>query len=146
MNKTDDITRFWQRMKLEFVLTILSPNQPVKDFDMMLQLLSMTTMNGRIGPQTVDSDLSQDNAAYILDRMSWLLISSPTVPAGVEKYPSSVISDLRFQILRTLYTFCQSTWAAEAIAVHRLAIGRLVRLMSDELDAMYDYRSGHKQR
>lgn len=142
----DHTVRFWRAMRLEFVLMILSSHQHVRDFDLMLQLLAMSTMKESIGPLAPDQDSQASHVRYIIDRMSLLLVSQPTVNAGEKKNDSSTIAALRLRILHTFEAFCQFRWGGEAVAVHRLAIGRLVKIMSDELDSLYDYRSGHQQR
>lgn len=142
----DHNIRFWRCVRLDFVLMMLSQHQPPEDFDMTLQLLSISTMVDSIGPKAVDHDEQQKQVGYIIDRISLLLISSPSAPEGISKHNPSVISNLRLQILRTFNSFCQTAWGTEALALHKFAIGRLVKLMSDELDALYDHRSSHQQR
>jgi hypothetical protein len=146
MGDQEHTIRFWRVMRLDFILMMLSQHQPPRDFDMTLQLLSISTLRDSIGPKVTDQDEQQKRAGYIIDRISLLLIGPPTAPEGVTKHEPSVISNLRLQILRTFDAFCQTSWGTEALALHRYAIGRLVKLMSDELDALYDYRSGHQQR
>jgi hypothetical protein len=148
INNHAHTSRFWRAMRLDFVLMILSQHQAVEDFDMMLQLLAMSILKESIGPiaPEPDAELQLPQARYIIDRVSLLLINNPTVPEGAMKHDACIIADLRFQILRTLEAFCQITWGGAAVAAHPNAIGRLVKLMSNELDALYDYRSGHKQR
>jgi hypothetical protein len=147
MNDREHTKRFWRLMRLDFVLMILSQHQPVADFDMMLQLLAMSTLKDSLGPLAIDldPDLQLKQAEYIIERVSHLLINLPTVPEGSPKHDRSAILDLRLQILRTLTAFCQTAWGGEAVAMHPNAIGRLVKLMSDELDALYDHRSTHAQ-
>ena len=148
INNIAHISRFWRAMRLDFVLMILSQHQTVEDFDMMLRLLVMSVMKESIGPIAPDSEaeLQLPRAGYIIDRVSLLLTNTPTVQEGAHKHDPSIIADLRFQILRTLEAFCQTTWGGAAVAAHPHAIGRLVKLMSNELDALYDYCSGHKKR
>ncbi len=148
INNLAHTSRFWRAMRLDFVLMILSQHQSVEDFDMMLQLLAMSIMKESIGPiaPEPDAELQLPRAGYIIDRVSLLLINTPTVPEGARKHDSSVIASLRLQILRTLEAFCQTIWGGAAVAVHPNAIGRVVKLLSSELDALYDYRSGYKQR
>jgi hypothetical protein len=148
MSNMAHTSRFWRAMRLDFVLMILSQHQLVEDFDIMLQLLSMSTMKESIGPLAPepDAEVQQNQAGYIIDRVSLLLLNSPTVQEGSTKHDVSIIAGLRLQILRTLEAFCQTVWGGAAVAMHPNAIGRLVKLMSNELDALYDYRSSHKQR
>jgi hypothetical protein len=143
MNNIAHTLRFWRAMRLDFVLMILSQHQSVEDFDMMLQLLSMSITKESIGPiaPEQDAEFQLPRAGYVIDRVSLLLINTPTV-----RQDASVIADLRLQVLRTLEAFCQTTWGGAAVAMHPNAIGRLVKVMSNELDTLYDYRSWHKQR
>jgi len=145
INDREHTIRFWRLMRLDFVLMMLSQHQPIEDFDMMLQLLSMSTMRDSIGPKTMDQDTQHDQAKYIIDRISLLLVAIPTLEDGSQRHEASQISDLRLQILRTFDAFCQTPWGGEALAIHRYAIGRLVKLVSDQLDAMYDYQSTYKR-
>jgi Protein of unknown function (DUF3636) len=146
MNNKEHTTNFWRGVRIDFVLTTLSQHQSPKDFEIMLQLLSMSTMKDSFGPKLTDQDLQQEQAVYIIDRISRMLIFSPTIPEGSSAYGPSVISNLRLQILHTLNTLSQTDWGGKAIAVHENTIGRLVKFMSNELELLYDYRSGHKQR
>jgi hypothetical protein len=146
MNGPVSKIRFWKLIRVDFVLMILSQHQPIRDFDLMLQLLSMSCMNDSIGPKALDQDAQQDQIGYIIDRMSLLLVTLPTVEQGKEAYDWADILNLRMQILRTFQAFCQTSWGGEAVAKHRYAIGRMVKLTSDELDVIYDYQSAHTQR
>lgn len=146
MNDKEHIRKFWRQMRLEFVLVFLSQNLPVEDVDMMLQLLAMSVMKDSVGPIAADPELQLKHAEYILDRVSYMLTNSPTVPEGSQKHSPAVISALRLQLLKVLYAFCQTPWGGEVIAIHQNVVGKLVKLMSNELDTLYDHRSGHKQR
>lgn len=146
MSTVDHTINFWRLMRLDFVLMILSPHQPLRDFDIMLQLLAMSTMKDSIGPQAVDQDTQSEIARYIIDRISLPLVAQPTVKAEQKKHDTNVIAALRMQILRTFEAFCQHPWGGEAVALHLHAIGRIVKIMSNELDTLYNYRAGHKQR
>lgn len=146
INDREYTIRFWRLMRLDFVLMMLSQHQPIHDFHMMLQLISMSTMRDSIGPKTMDQDTQHDQAKYIIDRISLLLVTVPSSGDGSQKHDASTILDLRLQILRTFEAFCQTSWGGEVLALHRYAVGRLVKVMSDELDAMYDYQSGYNQR
>jgi Protein of unknown function (DUF3636) len=144
-SKTSTI-EFWRTMRLDFVLMMLSQHQTVEDFEMMLWLVSMSTMKESIGPIANDDDSQRDQASYIIERVSIMLINSPMAPEGSPKLEASAISNLHLQILRTLEVFCQTMWGGELVAINPQITNRLVRVMSNELDALYDYRSSHKQR
>lgn len=146
INDFEHKTRFWRLVRLDFVLMILSQHQHVEDFCSMLQLLSMSTMRESVGPKAIDQESQKNQMEYILDRISLMLVAHPTAEVGHEKHERSVVADLRLQILHTLEAFCQVPWGGEALSRHRFVIGRLVKVMSDELDCLYDFKAGHKQR
>lgn len=138
--------RFWKTVRLGFVLTVLSKQQSPKDIDIMLQLLSMSTTKDSIGPTVANIVGQQPPESWIVDRISAMLIHQPTILESSPAYDFSTTSNLRLQILKTLITLSQTAWGEKVIATHETAIGRLMKFMSDELELLYDYHSGHKQR
>jgi hypothetical protein len=142
MSESSHIIRFWRLMRFDLVLMILSPNQLVSDFSLMLQILSTSVLKDSFGP-IPSPDQMQDFAAPIVDRLTYPLHEIPYLPMSNEKVPSDIIRSLRLEILQLLTGMTRSPFASSAICKHPAALGRLVSLMSDELDALYDYHSGH---
>lgn len=145
MNDTSDMKRFWRLMRWDFILLILSTNQPTEDFEMMLRLLSTSVFHdtfGMIAPD--DPQTQQKNTGYIIDRLTYPLFEIPYMPTGTDKVPADVLLHLRLEILRLLMSMTRSPYASLALASHPNAVGRLVSLMSDELDVLYDYCAGHE--
>lgn len=145
MNDTSDMKRFWRLMRWDFILLILSTNQPTEDFEMMLRLLSTSVFHdtfGMIAPD--DPHTQQKNTGYIIDRLTYPLFEIPYMPTGTDKVPADVLLHLRLEILRLLMSMTRSPYASLALASHPNAVGRLVSLMSDELDVLYDYCAGHE--
>ncbi len=145
MSSQEHITRFWKLMRWDFVLMMLSTNQVKADYETMLHLLSTSVMRETIG--TIPGDHTEHlQTGYILDRLTYPLNEVPFLPMSTEKYELATISNLRLQILQLMTGMTRSPYASKAIATHPHAIGRLVCLMSDELDILYDFRSGHQER
>jgi hypothetical protein len=145
MNEISDIKRFWRLMRWDFVLLMLSTNQPTSDFELMLKILSTSVFRetfGMIAPD--DPNTQQEYARYIIDRLTYPLFEIPYMPTGTDKVPPDVLLHLRLEILHLLMSMTRSPYASLALANHPNAVGRLVSLMSDELDVLYDYREGHK--
>jgi hypothetical protein len=143
MSEQEHITRFWRLMRWDFVLFMLSQNQPTQDFEMMLRILSTSVLKDSFG--TIQGDNMQSiQVGYILDRLTWPLCEVPCLPMKTDKLEAGVLLKLRLHILQLLTGMTRSPFASMAIATHQNAIGRLVSLMSDELDVLYDYRSGHE--
>jgi hypothetical protein len=141
----EHITRFWKLIRYDFVLLTLSTNQPQAHYEIMLQLLSTSVFRDTFGPMPVD--ITQDRQiAYILDRFSYVLYEVPCLPMSNDKFDLVALSKLRIQILQLLTSMTRSPFASKAVAVHPLLIGRIVSLISDELDLLYDYQPRHKER
>jgi hypothetical protein len=123
---------------------ILSQHQPVQDFDMMLQLLSFSVLCESIGPIASEQGSQHDQIKYIVDRVALLLVTVPSIPEGGKKHEPRTIAELRLQIVRTLTTFTQVPLGSEAVAKHSHCIGRVVKLLSDSIDTLYDHNSTHQ--
>ena len=146
MSEIEHITHFWKLMRWDFVLLILSQNQPTADFEMMLHILSTSVLKDSFGTISSDEAIQSPNVGYIIDRLSYPLFAIPCLPMSMAKLESDLLLKLRLQILQLLIGMTRSTYAGLALAKHPNAIGRIVSLMSDELDALYDYKSGHEGR
>lgn len=143
--ETAHIKHFWRLLRWDFVLLILSTNQPTSDFEMMLNILSTSVFRDTFGTITPDDPTAQqDNARFIIDRLTYPLYEIPYMPMSTDKLPTEALQHLRLEILHLLLSaVARSPYASQALAAHRTAVGRLVSLMSDELDVLYDYRAGH---
>jgi hypothetical protein len=145
MGETQHITRFWRLIRWDFVLLTLSTNQPTSDFEMMLKILSTSVLRdtfGTIAPD--DANTQREYTKYIIDRLTYPLFEIPYMPTSMDKVPPDVLLHLRLEILHLLLGMTRSPYASLALATHPNAVGRLVSLMSDELDVLYDYRAGHE--
>jgi len=144
-SSVEHITRFWKLFRYDFILMLLSTNQKQADFEVMLQLLSTSVFRDSFGAMPVD--VAQDRQiSWILDRFSYILYEVPCLPMSHEKVDLVVLSKMRIQILQLLTSMTRSPFASKAIAIHPLLVGRLVSLISDELDLLYDYQPRHEER
>lgn len=141
----EHITRFWKLFRYDFVLMLLSTNQPQAHFEVMLQLLSTSVFRNSFGAISVDMT-QDDQIRYSLDRFSYILYEVPLLPMSNTRFDVAALSKMRFQILQLLTSMTRSPFASKAIVMHPLLIGRLVSLISDELDLLYDYQPRHKER
>lgn len=141
----DHITRFWKLMRWDFVLFILSQNQPVTDFEWMLRILSTGILKDSFGSNS-DNDprfRAISNAGHIIERLSHPLFEVLMSISGVD---ADIILELRTQIILLMTGMTRSPYAGNALVSHPNAIGRIVSLISDELDGLYDYKSGREDR
>jgi hypothetical protein len=141
----EHITRFWKLFRYDFILMLLSTNQQHVDFEVMLQLLSTSVFRESFGAMPVD--VPQDHQiSWILERFSYILYEVPSLPMSNDKFDHVVLSKMRIQILQLLTSMTRSPFASKALAIHPLLISRLVNLISDELDLLYDYQPRHEER
>jgi hypothetical protein len=145
MSEQEHITRFWKLMRWDFVLYMLSANQNEADSELLICLLSTSVMKESFG--AIPGDGSEDvQTGYILDRLTMALNEVPTLPRCLDKMPAGALAKLRLRILHLLTSMTRSPFASRAIAMNAHTIGRLVYLISDELDVLYDFKDSHEER
>ncbi|KAL9101531.1 MAG: hypothetical protein Q9187_009237 [Circinaria calcarea] len=83
---------------------------------------------------------------HVIDRVSAMLIEVPKVAEGEEPYDAVEVAEMRLEALALMEKICDNKHGGEAIARNPFAIGRLVRVMNDELHALYQYKYGHEYR
>ena len=144
---TQEITRFWRTMRFDFTMMLLSFLHPIEELHITIALLRTSILNHSFAMIIPPGDGKQDaSEAHVIDNLSRLLVESPR-PAQGEAFLDAVqLSELRLEILELLRSMCERKYSAEALVRHRLVIGRLVRVMNDELDRAYDFQYGHAQR
>lgn len=137
--------QFWKLMHLEFVLVMLSPKQPRSDFLAMLSLLCESSMDESIGPipgpatatassnpeiaRTVDTV-----ARALIERVSFYLDGPPPWASRA----SERHFEARIAALRVLQAFARWDFGAAQLARHDSAILRLVVVLFEAMDALYD--------
>lgn len=144
----EHITRFWKLMRWDVVLYILSQNQPVTDFEWMLRILSTSVLKDSFGSNPDDNPKfrASTNAGHIIERLTYPLFEVPCLPGSVAKADADVVLKLRLQIILLMTGMTRSSYAGNALASHPTAIGRVVSLMSNELDSLYDHKAGRGER
>lgn len=146
INKKEHHLRFWRLMRIDLALCLLSHRHPVKEYQKAMQLLSMSVTRDSFGPRATDLDAQKLQGFSILDRLTQFVSVLPPIPEAKEEGAAALFREFRLQILQTLESFCRTPFGIETCAMHRWVIGRLAKFISDELDTLYDYNSGHKQR
>lgn len=145
--RQEDIERFWRSMRFDFILMMLRNLQPIEDIELMLTLLRASTLEDsfamRVAPQEADQSISE---MHVIDRVSAMLIEVPKVAEGEEPYDAVEVAEMRLEALALMEKICDNKHGGEAMARNPFAIGRLVRVMNDELHALYQYKYGHEHR
>lgn len=144
---TEEITRFWRTVRFDFLMMMLSFVHPLEEMCAAIALLHTSVLEKTFAMIIPPGDGKQDaTEARIIDNLSRLLVESPR-PTQTEPPLNAVqLCSLRLDVLDLMHAMCERTYGSEALAKHRLVIGRLVRVMNDELDRAYDHRFGHEYR
>ncbi|CCU74664.1 DNA repair protein Rad26, partial [Blumeria hordei DH14] len=141
ISKSEDITRFWKLMRWDFVLLMLSTNQSLTDYDLILRLISTSIMTDSLGA-IPGGEKQQLQAGWIIDRLTYPLSEHPCMPMSTKRFDTAKINQVRIKILRIMISMVsRSLYASKTLATHPHAIGRVICLISDELDELYNYQS-----
>lgn len=142
-----ELAKFWRRMRFDFVIMMLNIAQPIDELNLAIRLLRTSILEASFAMIVPPGDGTQDKSeAVVIDRLSRLLVEVPVVDNGAKPYSVVEISDLRLQVLALMQNMCDKKHSGEALATHKDLISRLVRVMNDQLAALYDYQYGHEHR
>lgn len=133
-------------MRYDPTMLGLSPNQLMVDKELMLKFLSTSVANDSFGAPSGNEAFDRTIINDILSKLTTYLAQTPKVPFSTEDYAPDVVANFRLQILQLMTSMTRSTYASKAMALHRDVIGRLVKLISDELNELYDYKPGRDAR
>lgn len=143
-NETSETHRFWRTMRFDFIMMLLNLINPLSEINLMLALLHTSILTDTFAMIIPPNNGNQcASEAHIIDNLSHLLINTPRPPPGEEPPDASELCSLRLDVLALFDAMCTSTHSSFALATHRLAIGCLVRLMNDSLNALYDHTPSH---
>ncbi|KAK4161336.1 hypothetical protein QBC43DRAFT_323854 [Cladorrhinum sp. PSN259] len=148
---------FWRTIEPDFILMMLSPKHPERDWLATIGMLWSSVLAGSVGPiptkvsmaglsrggakRTEAEDLAEVSAGVISRVSSFLIEIPPWAPRGSLKELK-----VRFNALRTLKIFSSSPYGAVQIAHHEVAIPRVVTAWSWAIDRMYDVDGGLPRR
>ena len=139
------IREFWRFMRLDFVYMVLNLRQQRReDIVAMLQLLSTSVLDESFGPIRSEEAVTAIDDLKILDRISPMLVPPPVGVEGRARCSRPETARLRIEALELLANIGRSTYGGELLIRHKKIIGRLVRVMNDELDTLYFFRSDRK--
>ena len=144
--KPEQIARFWRSMRFDFISMLLRNSQDIEDIILLVKILLTSVQDSSFAMIVAPPASQAVSEQHVIDRLSSMLIEMPRVKEGEKEYDAVQVAEIRLQILDLIEKMCGKTHCGEAFARHPLALGRLVRVMNDELNALYDYRNGHEHR
>lgn len=147
LRRKEDIERFWRIMRFDFSVMMLNVAQPIEELYIAISLLRTSVLETSFAMRVTPGDGTQGKSQeHVIERFSRLLVEVPLAMEGARQYEVTEISELRLQVLSLLEAMCDNKHGGEALATHKDVIGRLVRVMNDELNALYDRQYGHEHR
>lgn len=140
------IKRFWQLLKWDLCLMMLSWAQTIREVIQMLDILATGIRKDTIGPITsANPDEQSESEKHLVDRITVLLNASKQLWMSQYELEEKEIANMKLNVLRLLVEICCTEHGCKVMASHPWAIGRLVRFAHDELNALYDFNDRHDQ-
>lgn len=141
----EDIIRFWRCMRFDFIAMILNVVQPIQELHVVIGLLRTSVQKDTFAMIVPPNDGKQEpSETNLIDLLTRLLVEKLKPPKDEEPYSVVDIADLRLSVLSLMGEMCDNRHSSQALASSQHAVGRLVWVMNDELDALYDYKYGHE--
>ncbi|CAL8575862.1 hypothetical protein XPA_001762 [Xanthoria parietina] len=140
-----DIVRFWRCMRFDFIAMTLNVVQPIKELHVVIGLLRTSVQKDTFAMIVPPNDGKQEpSETNLIDLLTRLLVEKLKSPKDEEAYSVLDIAGLRLSVLSLMREMCDNRHSGEALASSQHAVGRLVWVMNDELDVLYDYKYGHE--
>ncbi|KAL9582711.1 MAG: hypothetical protein Q9212_003132 [Teloschistes hypoglaucus] len=147
LHHEEDIIRFWRCMRFDFIAMILNVAQPIDELHLTLRLLRTSILDETFAMIVPPNDGKQaPSEMNLIDLLTRLLVENPKQPKEEESYDVIDIAQLRLSVLSLMEEMVLNQHSSKALATSQHAIGRLVWLMNDELDALYDHKFGYEVR
>lgn len=144
MSDPEVIKRFWKQMRWRFGPVNLSSNQPEEDYLIMAKLLSTSVMRDSFG--AICGGPEQDfQMQLIINTLTYSFHEVPKTRNTNDPYSPGQLYRLRLQALQLLISMTRSPVASRAIIVHDWALAKLVSLVNNQLNELYDYKSNTEE-
>ncbi|KAL8712378.1 MAG: hypothetical protein Q9225_006947 [Loekoesia sp. 1 TL-2023] len=143
----EDIVRFWRCMRFDFIAMILNVVQPIEELHVTLGLLRRSVLKDTFAMIVPPNDGKQEPSEMnLIDLLSRLLVETLRPLEDEKPYDAVEIAELRLSVLSLMEEMCMKNHSSLALATSQHVVGRLVWVMNDELDALYNYQYGHEER
>jgi hypothetical protein len=129
---------FWKKMEFDFTLMMLNKSQPLPQIMLVLQMLGSSAMPDSFSIMVDDPGKQSTLEGHTIDRLTTLLFERPEAPEGETPYEDSEVAVLQIETIRVLNSLAVTKHGSEALARHRTAVGRLVRLLHVSVTKLYD--------
>lgn len=134
-------------MRFDFVAMILNVVQPLNELHVTLDLLRRSVLKETFAMIVPPNDGKQEPSELnLIDLLSRLLVETLKPPKDENPYDTVDVAELRLSVLSLMEEMCENKHSSQALASSQHVIGRLVWVMNDELDALYNHQYGYKER
>ncbi|KAL8672541.1 MAG: hypothetical protein Q9168_003008 [Polycauliona sp. 1 TL-2023] len=141
----EDIIRFWRCMRFDFVAMVLNVVQPIHELHVVIGLLRTSVQKDTFAMIVPPNDGKQEpSERNLIDLLTRLLVEKLKPPKDEDPYSAVDIAELRLSVLYLMGEMCDNKHSSQALASSQHAVGRLVWVMNDELEALYDYKYSHE--
>jgi hypothetical protein len=135
---TDTCQAFWKKIEFDFALMMLNKSQPIPQILLVLRMLGTSAL-----PETfsIISDNAQKQATlegHTIDRLTTLLFERPEAPSYEVPYEDTEITSLQIETIRTLTAVAMTRHGSGVLALHRTAMGRLIRILHVSVTQLYN--------
>ena len=143
-----EIEHFWRSMRFDFIIMMVNGTQPVEELRLAVNLLRTSVLETSFSMRIPPGDGNQvKTQGFVIDRLSRLMVDAPLIGKNAEQQHDAIeIAQLQLEVLSLMEHMCSNKHCGEALATNKHVIGRLVRVMNDELSALYDFHYGHEYR
>ncbi|KAL8728205.1 MAG: hypothetical protein Q9166_005553 [cf. Caloplaca sp. 2 TL-2023] len=143
----EDIIRFWKCMRFDFIIMVLNITQPIEELHLAIGLLRTSVQKDTFAMTVPPNDGKQEPSEMrLIDFVTRPLVENLQPPKDEAPYSVVEVAKLRLHVLSLMEDMCDNKHSSRLLACCPYAIGRLVWVMNDELDAVYDYQYGHEHR
>lgn len=127
-------------------MILLTLNQPIQHIKLCLSWIRTSVFLDTFGTIVRSGEEQLENQNTLLEVVTKLLVERPRVAAGNQPYKREQLLDIRTEACAFLTTVAAMHTKGKAIIIeHPTALPRLVKVVAQELDQLYQWRRGENE-
>lgn len=147
-HQSDPLTskRFWRLVRQDFPVILLQTGQPMEHITTMVSILCTSISDESFGPTVTSQDEQRRGEDLLLNGMTNLLVHIPEDVDPSATLPTSRVLHLRNIVLEFFGCLVGTQGGKNALLIHKSALNRISRRIAEEVDELYEWRRGQKER
>lgn len=125
---------------------MLNTNQPLRHIKRMVSILSTSCLGDSFGPLSSNESEQRVNEGHLLDTSTRLMADAPKPMPNESKYTRVQVVELQREILQFLGGVAGMEMGVLSLARNQNVLPRLVKRIAEELEEVYEFKSGRDQR